>query len=204
MQGDSSVCCLSSLHTTVMHGSSSLSFKLVLIHPSTSILFNTAHVYRKRGREVHMVKRPGLPLAFSCCHGRRGDCHWVGLCFLGSVCSNLSSQLGECVEGAVTGNKVSLISKPLGCNATVRLVGTPRSIESFVFVQSVKIVWHQNIYLQCKHKYQQLFWRSIPLSWNFLISVVLSSASVLKFWLKQISKELFSCYVQRTDEWPIL
>lgn len=117
IQGDSTVCCLFRLHTAVMHGSSLLSFKLVLIHPSTSILFNTAHVYGKRGREVHMVKRPGLPLAFSCCHGRRGNCHWVGLCFLGSVCSNLSSQLGECVEDAVTGNTVSLISKPLGSDA---------------------------------------------------------------------------------------
>ncbi len=83
-----------------------------------------------------MVKRPGLPLAFSCCHGRRKDCHWVGLCFLGSVCSNLSSQLGECVESAVTGNKVSLISKPIGCNATNSLVGTPLSIESCVFISS--------------------------------------------------------------------
>lgn len=160
MQGDSSVCCLLRLHRHAC----SLSFKLVLIHPGTSILFNTAHVYGKREKEVHMVKRPGLPLAFSCCHGRRGDCHWVGLWFPGSVCSNLSSQLGECVEAAVTGNKVSLISKPLGCNASVRLVRElPWALSPLCLHSQWRLCGTKTIICNASIKISSFFWRSILL-----------------------------------------
>lgn len=143
-----------------MHCTRSLSFKFVLIHPTTSILFNAAHVYGNRGRKVHMVKQPGLPLAFSCCHGRRRDCHWVGLCFLGSVCSNLSSQQGECVESAVTDKQTYRMQRyKQACG------NSPEHWVLCVYIVSEECVpqswtWeYQNIYLQCKQEDQQIcYW----------------------------------------------
>lgn len=72
-------------------------------------------------------------LALFCCHVVEGDCCGVELCFLGSVCNNLSALLGECVEAAVAENKVSLISKPKAYSSIIRLTGTLLRTVSFMF-----------------------------------------------------------------------